>query len=99
MENQKLTQEELQTIANLQQRNNAVVAEFGQIELAKMNLETRRANAEAFLAELRTAEDEFGKELSDKYGTGSIDLASGEFVPAPDEAPQTEEAPAEEAAE
>ena len=91
MANQKLTQEELQSIANLQQRNNAVVAEFGQIEIARMNLETRRANAEAFLADLRQAEDDFGKELSDKYGTGTIDLGSGEFVPTPEQ-----EAPAEE---
>ena len=93
MENQKLTQEELQTINELQQKNNAVVSELGQIEITRMAVESRRANAEAYLAELRKEEDEFGKELSDKYGTGSIDLASGEFVPAP-----AEEAPAEEEA-
>lgn len=84
MENQKLTQEELQTIAELQQKNNAVVSELGQIELTRMAVEARRANAEAYLAELRKEEEEFGKELSDKYGAGSIDLESGEFVPAPE---------------
>lgn len=94
MENQKLTQEELQSIGELQQKNNAVVAELGQIELTRMAVESRRANAEAYLAELRKEEEEFGKTLSDKYGAGSIDLESGEFVPAP-----AEEAPAEEAAE
>jgi hypothetical protein len=90
MANQKLTQEELQTIAELQQKNNAVVSELGQIELTRMAVESRRANAEAYLAELRKQEDEFGKELSEKYGAGSIDLESGEFIPT--------EAPAEEAA-
>lgn len=90
MENQKLTQEELQKIAELQQRNNAVVSEFGQIELAKMGVDARRTNAEAYLAELRKEEEEFGKELSDKYGSGSIDLESGEFIPT--EAPAEEEA-------
>ena len=94
MENQKLTQEELQTINELQQKNNAVVSELGQIELTRMAVESRRANAEAYLAELRKEEEAFGKELSDKYGTGSIDLASGEFVPTP-EAEATEEAAAE----
>ena len=93
MENQKLTQEELQQIAELQQKNNALVAELGQIELAKMSVDARRANAEAFLAELRKAEEELGKALSEAYGNGTIDLASGEFVPAP----EAEEAPAEEA--
>lgn len=85
MENQKLTQEELQSINELQQKNNAVVAELGQIELTRMAVESRRANAEAYLAELRKEEEEFGKTLSDKYGAGSIDLESGEFVPAPAE--------------
>ena len=94
MENQKLTQEELQSIAQLQQQNQAIVAEFGQIELSRMAVESRRANAEAYLADLRKSEEEFGKELSEKYGAGSIDLESGEFVPAPAEA-----APAEETAE
>lgn len=93
MENQKLTQEELQQIAELQQKNNALVSELGQIELAKMSVDARRANAEAFLAELRKAEEELGKTLSEAYGNGTIDLASGEFVPAPEQ----EEAPAEEA--
>jgi hypothetical protein len=32
---------------------------------------------------LREEENEFGKELSAKYGDGSIDLQSGEFIPAP----------------
>jgi len=86
MANQKLTQEELQTIAELQQKNNAVVSELGQIELTRMAVEARRANAETYLADLRKEEDEFGKTLSDKYGAGSIDLDSGEFVPAPEQA-------------
>ena len=86
MANTKLTQEELQTIAELQQKNNAVVSELGQIELSRMAVEARRANAETYLADLRKEEDEFGKTLSDKYGIGSIDLDSGEFVPAPEQA-------------
>lgn len=86
MANTKLTQEELQTIAELQQKNNAVVSELGQVELTRMAIEARRANAETYLADLRKEEDEFGKTLSDKYGIGSIDLDSGEFVPAPEQA-------------
>lgn len=92
MANQKLTQEELQTIAELQQKNTAVVSELGQIELARMSVEARRANAENFLAELRKQEEELANSLNEKYGAGSIDLQSGEFVPAPQpEAPAEEE--------
>jgi len=93
MENQKLTQEELQQIATLQEKNRAIVTEFGEIELIKLTLERRVENAKRFLADLREEETTFGKELSDKYGDGTVDLQSGEFVPAP--AP---EAPAEEPA-
>ena len=92
MENQKLTQEELQAITELQQKNTAVVSELGQIELARMSVEARRANAENFLAELRKQEEELANSLNEKYGAGSIDLQSGEFVPAPQpEAPAEEE--------
>ena len=95
MENQKLSQEELQQIADLQNRNRAIVQELGEIELVKLNVERRRDNAEAFLAELRQAEADFGKALSEKYGDGTVDLSTGEFVAAPAPA----EAPAEESAE
>ena len=92
MENQKLTQEELQQIADLQTRNRAIVQELGEIELVRLNVERRRANADAFLAELRQAEADFGKSLSEKYGDGTVDLSTGEFVPAPaPEAPAVEE--------
>jgi hypothetical protein len=96
MANQKLTQEELQSIADLQQKNNAVVSELGQIELARMSVSARRANAENFLAELRKSEEELANSLNEKYGAGSIDLQNGEFVPAPQPeatAPAEDEAP------
>ena len=83
MANQKLTQEELQSIAQLQQQNTAIVSELGQIELTRMAVEARRRNAENFLTELRKTEEELAKSLNEKYGAGSIDLQSGEFVPAP----------------
>ena len=92
MANQKLTQEELQTIADLQSKNSAVVSELGQIELARMSVSARRANAENFLAELRKAEEELANSLNEKYGAGTIDLQNGEFVPAPQPAaPAVEE--------
>lgn len=87
MENKKLTQEELEKIQELQQKNQALVSELGQIELVKISVEQRRKNAEAFLDTLRKEEEELAKGLSDTYGAGSIDLQSGEFVPAP-EAPE-----------
>jgi len=77
----KLTQEELDTLKTLNEKNRAVIAEFGEIELAKLQLEKRRKFAEDYLANLRQEQDANGKVLTEKYGNGSIDLESGEFVP------------------
>lgn len=88
---QKLTQEELEKIQLIQEKNRAIVMELGEISLITLNLQKRQENAEKFLADLREEENTFGKELSDKYGDGSVDLKTGEFVPAPaQEAPAAE---------
>lgn len=81
MSNQKLTQEELDTIKSIQEKTNAVVSELGNLELTKLQLDARRKEIETFHNELKEEENKFGKELSDKYGNGTIDLEKGEFVP------------------
>jgi hypothetical protein len=83
MENTKLTAEELEKLQAIQQKNAAVVDELGNLELAKLQLERRRNEAISFLNELREEEQTFGKELSEKYGNGTIDLEKGEFIPTP----------------
>lgn len=83
MENIKLTTEEIEKLQGIQQKNAAVVSELGNLELTKLQMETRRANIIEFINSLREEEQTFGKELSDKYGNGSIDLEAGEFIPAP----------------
>jgi hypothetical protein len=83
MENQKLTQEELQTLTQLQEKSRAITQEFGEISIIRLGVEEREANAKTYLTELRKAERDFGKELSDKYGNGTINLAEGEFIPTP----------------
>jgi hypothetical protein len=93
MANQKLTREELEKLQEIQQKNSALVQELGQIGLAQINLEKRQENAEKYLDGLREEESAFAKELEDKYGTGSIDLEKGEFIPSEQpaqEAPATE---------
>lgn len=88
MANKKLTEEQLKALNELQQKNQMLITELGQISLAEINLETRREAAEKFLGELRTAEQNLAKQLEDAYGAGTIDLNKGEFIPNP---PQAEE--------
>jgi hypothetical protein len=81
MENQKLTQEELATLKELQQNGQTVIEELGQIELAKFSLEQRRAKTEQFLTDLQKQEQEFIQIITSKYGIGSINSETGEFIP------------------
>jgi hypothetical protein len=81
MENKKLTQEEIEKLTSLQQKSNNILAEFGNLEVLKLQMESRKNDLINFYNEAKTEETEFGKELSEKYGDGTIDLAKGEFIP------------------
>ena len=91
MANQKLTQEELDKLQGLSQKNSALINELGKLSLIEINLVSRKEAANKFLDELREEEQELVKSLEDSYGAGSIDLQKGEFIPAP-EAPAAEDA-------
>jgi hypothetical protein len=76
----KLTDEEIQKINDLQQKREALVTELGQVNLAKLNLEERENKAREFYGELLVEETTLGKELTDKYGSGQINLETGEIT-------------------
>ena len=74
-----LSNEELQQLQQIQNKNRAVVQELGQIALAEIDLDKRQENAENYLENLRKEEAELGKALQDKYGQGNVNLETGEF--------------------
>jgi hypothetical protein len=83
MENTKLTVEEIEKLQEIQQKNAAVASELGNLEITKLQVEARKAEVVEFFNKLKEEEQAFGKELSEKYGNGSIDLEKGEFIPTP----------------
>ena len=83
MKNKKLTSEEIEKLQEIQQKNAAVATELGNLEITKLQLEARKGDVIKFYNDLKEEEQTFGKELSDKYGNGSIDLENGEFIPTP----------------
>jgi hypothetical protein len=83
MKNKKLTSEEIEKLQEIQQKNAAVATELGNLEITKLQLEARKGDVIKFYNDLKEEEQTFGKELSDKYGNGSIDLEKGEFSPGP----------------
>ena len=83
MENTKLTVEEIEKLQEIQQQNQALALELGNLEITKIQVENRYDELVEFYTQLKSKEQEFGKELSDKYGNGTIDLEKGEFIPNP----------------
>ena len=81
MANQKLTDEELKTIKEIQEQNQALALELGNLELVKIQVRDRYDELVDFYSKLKDKEQELGKELSNKYGNGTINLEAGEFVP------------------
>ena len=85
MENQKLTQEELQQLNALQQKRDSLMFELSQVGIIKLNLQSREDRVKEFHKELIAEENTVGQQLTEKYGNGSLNLEAGEFVPAPQE--------------
>ena len=81
MANKKLTRKEIESLKEIQQKNGAIVAEFGNLRIARLQLDAREAELVQFFNDLKEEETTLGKNLSDKYGTGSINIESGEFIP------------------
>ena len=81
MKNQKLTEEEIKSIQELQTTRQNTLLELGNLEAYQYDIDTRKEELFTTLDELRKSDQELGKELSKKYGDGSIDLEKGEFIP------------------
>jgi|TARA_Y100000389_G_scaffold200103_1_gene239845 uncharacterized Zn finger protein len=73
-----LTQEELDTLKDLQDKTQALIQELGEIELSRLQLTIRHEAAKDFLEELQTTELEYTKTLSEKYGKSQINPETGE---------------------
>ena len=81
MENRvKLDESEIQKIMDIQQRANRLSMELGKIELSKLSLDKKKDQVLSMLPELEKDENLLMEILKSKYGNGTIDLETGEFV-------------------
>ena len=87
-EKQKFTEDELAKIVELREANAQKITEFGQVEL-EILLTNQRIEAlkdaknklqEDYVG-LQDKEQDLIKELNNKYGAGTVDISSGEFIP------------------
>jgi hypothetical protein len=87
-ETKQLTEEELQSIQDLQTQYNKFVFELGSLEAQlqgllqqKSLLETEKNNILSDIKTLGDKEKELVTALQEKYGTGSINPQTGEIIP------------------
>ena len=84
----KFTEKELQTLNDLQVRYNTITNQFGQLAIAKLNLDkqTEVVNDQEFklqeeLEQAREEEQGILNDITEKYGPGQLDPQSGVFTP------------------
>jgi len=84
----KFTEKELQSLADLQTKYNQVTNRFGQLTIAKINLEKQSEALEEEeyklndeLENTRNEEQELLQNITEKYGPGTLDPQTGVFTP------------------
>ena len=80
MSTQVLTPEELQKVQNLQSQRDQLTIEFGFIEFQIQELELQKESLIETLMQLKQQEKLIAKEIQEKYGEGTINIAKGEFT-------------------
>lgn len=87
-ETKKLTTEELQQLMNLREGYATTTTQFGQAKVEKMMLQQQLENLDKFefdleqqYIQLQKTETQLVEELNKKYGTGQLNLETGEFTP------------------
>jgi hypothetical protein len=89
-ETTKFSQEELQQLSDLRKQYEAKILEFGQLELEVMlteqhveDLKTAKTQLQQSYRDLQEQERKLLETLNAKYGSGTVDVATGEFIPNP----------------
>lgn len=84
MEQKQLTQEELANVTKLANSLTEIASKFGQIKIEKLNLITQlnavdqlEQDLDKQYLELKENEYTLSKELSEKYGVGTLNLETG----------------------
>ena len=80
METKVLTQEELTQLRDLQSQQNNLLMDLGSIEYRMSLLEQNKAVLKAQVIELEKLNNELGAQLTEKYGSGNLNLETGEII-------------------
>ena len=80
METKVLTQEELQSLRNLRDQQNDILTGLGSLEYRITLLESNKAILKSQIVELEKTSTDLGAKLTEKYGSGNLNLETGEIT-------------------
>ena len=88
----KFSEEELQSLQELQNTYASISTQFGQVKVSRINLERQMYSLDEMEENLtkdwetnRQTETDLVKSLNEKYGAGTLNPTTGEFIPRPTE--------------
>ena len=82
MEKTVLSKEEIDNLSSLQQQHDNFVIQLGQIEYQKNLLDQQKENIYTNIKSFEDNQIQLAQQLEKKYGKGTVNLESGEFVKA-----------------
>ena len=84
----KFTDDEMASLQELQNTYASISTQFGQVKVSRINIEKQvynldemEDNLEKTWDENREKEQELVKSLNEKYGAGTLNPSTGEFIP------------------
>jgi hypothetical protein len=80
MKTEKLTESEVLSVKEIQKLRAEIIEKYGLIEMSIQDLKLQKQEVTEELKEIKTTELKLSKELQSKYGVGTINIDSGEFI-------------------
>ena len=77
----QFTEEEVNSLQEIQKEMDQIIIRFGQIAINREALDSQEVILKEQLTQLKVKEQNLAKTLSDKYGKGTFDLETNEFKP------------------
>ena len=80
MKTEKLTENEILSVKEIQKLRAEIIEKYGLIEMSIQDLKLQKQEVTEELKEIKVTELKLSQELQSKYGVGTINIDSGEFI-------------------
>jgi transcription-repair coupling factor (superfamily II helicase) len=80
MKIEKLTESEVSSVKEIQKLRAELIDKYGLIEMSIQDLKLQKQEVTEELKEIKVTELKLSQELQSKYGVGTINIDSGEFI-------------------